>query len=120
MSFIPHRTLFVARPDEREYLYLTTIGRRTGLAREIEIWFTRRDGRYYVIAEHCERAHWVQNLLADPRIQWRLADRTFAGAARVIDAAVEPKLNTTIRALSRKKYGWEDGLVVELIPDRPA
>ena len=32
------------------FLYLTTIGRRTGLPREIEIWFTERDGRYYVIA----------------------------------------------------------------------
>lgn len=90
------------------------------MAREIEIWFTRRDGRYYVIAERRDRAHWVRNLLRDPRVQWRLAEKRFAGVARVIDATSEPELNTTIRALSRKKYGWEDGLVVELTPDPPA
>jgi len=38
------------------FLYLTTVGRRTGLSREIEIWFTERDGRFYIIAEHRERA----------------------------------------------------------------
>jgi hypothetical protein len=32
--------------DEQEYLYLTTRGRKTGRARQIEIWFTRR-GRSY-------------------------------------------------------------------------
>jgi hypothetical protein len=29
------------------YLYLTTTGRVTGQAREIEIWFTERDGHFY-------------------------------------------------------------------------
>ena len=33
---------------EPEFLYLTTTGRRSGQPREIEIWFTSRDGRYYL------------------------------------------------------------------------
>jgi hypothetical protein len=37
--------------EEPEHLYPTTTGRRTGLPGEIEIWFTRSRGRYYVIAE---------------------------------------------------------------------
>src|SRR5438445_328723 len=40
-----------------QYLYLTTTGRRTGRPREIEIWFTQRRGRYYLIAEHRERVN---------------------------------------------------------------
>jgi deazaflavin-dependent oxidoreductase (nitroreductase family) len=102
---------------EAPYLYLTTIGRQSGLPREIEIWFTRRDGRYYVISEHHHKAHWVRNLLANPRVHWRVGDVRLAGRARVIDPAAEPKLSQTVQALSREKYDWGDGLVVELTPD---
>ncbi|HSC69971.1 MAG TPA: nitroreductase family deazaflavin-dependent oxidoreductase [Candidatus Methylomirabilis sp.] len=102
---------------EATYLYLTTTGRRSGLPREIEIWFTRHDERYYIISEHSHRAHWVQNLLGNPRVRWRVGPATLTGRARLIDPVAEPNLNKTIQALSWKKYGWGDGLVVELIPD---
>ena len=107
----------MARPKEPTYLYLTTTGRRSGLPREIEIWFTRRTGRYYVISEHSFKSHWVQNLLANPLVRWRVEDAKLAGRARVIDPATEPELNEAIQTLSSKKYGWGDGLVVELAPD---
>jgi deazaflavin-dependent oxidoreductase (nitroreductase family) len=110
----------MARPKEPTYLYLTTTGRRSGLPREIEIWFTRRTGRYYVISEHFKRAQWVQNLLANSLVRWRVEDAKFAGRARVIDPVTEPELNEAIQTLSRKKYGWGDGLVVELAPDPSA
>src|SRR3954470_21607033 len=100
------------------FLYLTTIGRRTGLPREIEIWFTERDGRYYVIAEHRERAQWVRNICADPRVTIRIDDGRFAGSARLIDDEREPELARAIAALSEAKYGWGDGLIVEITPDR--
>jgi len=103
--------------DKEPYLYLTTTGRRSGLPREIEIWFTRRDGRYYVISEHSHKSQWVQNLLVNPRLRWRVGEGNCAGCARVVDPASEPELNDAIQALSRKKYGWGDGLVVELAPD---
>src|SRR5438093_2559695 len=71
-TLFPYTTLF--RSDERQqglsaFLYLTTTGRRTGLPREIEIWFTERGGYYYVIAEHRERADWVRNIQTDPRVR---------------------------------------------------
>jgi len=98
------------------FLYLTTTGRRTGQPREIEIWFTERGGRYYLIAEHRESAHWVQNLQAQPQVQVRLGDRTFAASARVVDDGREPELSAAVKALSDAKYGWSDGLVVEIAP----
>lgn len=107
----------VAEPAHSPCLYLTTAGRRSGLPREIEIWFIRPDAGYYVIAETGERAHWVRNLLADPRVRWRVADTGFTGRARVIDPAREPLLARAVRARFRQKYGWGDGLVVELTPD---
>ena len=99
------------------FLYLTTVGRKSGRPREIEIWFTERRGRYYVIAETRERAHWVQNILAEPRVLLRVGAARFAGRGRVVDPAKEPELSSTVQALSEEKYGWGDGLVVELTPD---
>ena len=110
----------MARPKEPTYLYLTTTGRRSSLPREIEIWFTRRTGQYYVISEHSYKSPWVQNLLANPLVRWRVEDADFTGRARVIDPATEPELNEAIQTLSSKKYGWGDGLVVELAPDPSA
>ena len=104
------------KAGEPQYLYLTTTGRRSGLPREIEIWFTHRDGRYYVIAETGAKAQWVQNLRVNPRVHWRVAGIAFSGQARVVDATSELVLNETVQALSRQKYGWGEGLVVELAP----
>ena len=62
---------------EAEFLYLTTTGRRSGQPREIEIWFTRHEGRYYLIAEHRDQANWVQNLRANPQVHIRVAGSSF-------------------------------------------
>lgn len=99
-----------------KYLYLTTIGRRSGLPRQIEIWFTRHAGHYYLVAEHGLKAHWVCNLLAEPAVQARIGDRSFRARARVVDARSERDLVATIRERSEAKYGWGAGLVVEIVP----
>ncbi len=104
-----------AQGGEPEVLHLTTTGRPTGQPREIEIWFTARDGRYYGLAEGPHRAHRVRNLLADPRVRWRVGDFALPGYARVVDGA----LGAPVQALSVAKYGWGNGLVVELAPHDP-
>jgi deazaflavin-dependent oxidoreductase (nitroreductase family) len=103
---------------EPEFLHLTTTGRRSGLPREIEIWFTRDGDRYYLVAETGERAQWVRNLRADPAVRWRVGRKEFGGRARVVDRAREPDLSAAVRTRSRAKYGWGDGLIVELEPRR--
>jgi deazaflavin-dependent oxidoreductase (nitroreductase family) len=105
------------KPGETEFLYLTTTGRRSGQPRPIEIWFTRHQGRYYLIAEHRWETHWVQNLLADPRVRVRVGPEEFPARGRVVDADVDPAAHNTAQELSEKKYGWGDGLVVELTPE---
>jgi F420H(2)-dependent quinone reductase len=86
------------------------------LPREIEIWFTQRDARYYLVAETGERARWVRNLRADPGVRWRVGARTYPGRGRVVDRVREAALAAAVRARSTAKYGWGDGLVVELRP----
>ena len=99
------------------FLYLTTTGRRSGLPREIEIWFTERDGHYYLIAEHHERANWVLNIQAHSHVHVRVGERRFAGTARLVDETGEPDLAEAVKALSDAKYGWSDGLIVEITPE---
>ncbi len=98
------------------FLYLTTTGRVSGKPREIEIWYTERDGRFYLIAEHRERANWVRNIQAQPQVNVRVGDRRFDALARIVRENSEPELAAAVRALSDAKYGWSDGLVVELTP----
>ena len=106
------------RRPEPQFLYLTTTGRRTGLPREIEIWFTRSGDRYHLVAETGERAQWVMNVRRDPRVRWRVGRTAFTGRARVVDRARERALAAAVRAASTAKYGWGKGLVVELRPRR--
>lgn len=104
----------------QQYLYLTTRGRRSGLPREIEIWFTERGRRFYVIAEY-PSSHWVQNLLADPEVRVRVDGNAFPACARTVSEQSEVELHRAIQNLSREKYGWGEGLVIELIPQvKPA
>jgi deazaflavin-dependent oxidoreductase (nitroreductase family) len=102
---------------EEQYLYLTTVGRKTGLPREIEIWFTHLDGRFYLIAEKRERANWVQNILGNPQVTFRVGEQKFLGVGRVIDEAIEADLRRRVCEGFDRKYGWSDGLIVELKPE---
>jgi deazaflavin-dependent oxidoreductase (nitroreductase family) len=99
--------------EREQYLYLTTRGRSSGLPREIEIWFTYRDGRFYLIAEY-PTSNWLQNVQADPNAQVRVGEKNFAVRARLVSRETEPELHRAIADLSREKYGWGDGTVVEL------
>jgi deazaflavin-dependent oxidoreductase (nitroreductase family) len=101
------------------YLYLRTRGRRSGLWREIEIWYTEHDGKYYVIAEY-PASHWVQNLQRNVRCEVRIAGRQTPAIARMLDPAADHEVVRNIQELSRGKYGWGDGLVVELTLHPPA
>lgn len=96
------------------YLYLTTIGRRSGLPREIEIWFTRHQGKYYVISYLYDGAHWLRNIRQNPQVTFRVGERRFNGTARIVDPQQETELCRAVQNLSDIKYGWSEGLIVEL------
>jgi deazaflavin-dependent oxidoreductase (nitroreductase family) len=95
------------------YLYLTTTGRVTGQAREIEIWFAEHGGRFYLVAER-ESANWVRNIRSQPQVKVRIGDAEFNAIARVVHDGREPQLAAAVKALFDAKYGWSDRLIVEL------
>ncbi|MBI3976033.1 MAG: nitroreductase family deazaflavin-dependent oxidoreductase, partial [Armatimonadetes bacterium] len=98
------------RSAEAQFLYLTTTGRRTGLPREIEIWFVSSAGNYDILSGNLHHAQWVKNIKQDPRVRVRVGPRAFEATARVL----------TARRLSQAKYGWGDGLPVEFTPLSPS
>src|SRR5262249_11254464 len=104
---------------EPQYLYLTTVGWKSGNAHRIEIWFVQHEGNYYLMSESREKAHWVQNILRNPAVKFEVGDGPFEGQARRIDPAVDRSLAATVSALMDQKYGWSGGLIIALTPDTP-
>jgi deazaflavin-dependent oxidoreductase (nitroreductase family) len=77
----------------------------------------------YIFAEHREKAHWVQNIANNPRVRVELAKHAFDATARILDERTDADLWQTTQLLARSKYGWGDGLPVEIRPacdDLPA
>lgn len=102
-------------PKPEPFLYLTTTGRRSGQLRTIEIWFTEFQGCFYCIAEY-ETSRWIGNIRANPAVTWRAGGREFTGSARVLDSKRDAYACMMVQQLSRSKYGWGEGAVVELKP----
>jgi deazaflavin-dependent oxidoreductase (nitroreductase family) len=107
----------VADASDR-FLYLTTTGRTSGQPRTIEIWFVEHAARYYVVAERREAAQWVQNIERDPAVHFRVGARGEAGPATPATARIvrTAELVVAVSSLMDAKYGWSDGLVVEILP----
>lgn len=109
-------------PDE--FLYLETIGRRTGQPREIEIWFVERAGRYYILSEHADRSHWYRNVTVNPSVMISIGTpeahesrmpRTPA-TGRALDKTRDGDMLAAVSALMDTKYRWSNGAAVELTP----
>ena len=83
---------------------MTTIGRRSGKAHEIEIWFGVIDATMYLISGNGPTADWYRNALANPQVSARLAGETHTGVARDVTDADERR-----RAgdLMGEKYSWD-------------
>jgi deazaflavin-dependent oxidoreductase (nitroreductase family) len=106
----------MSNEQEQQFLYLTTKGWKTGRQHRIETWFVAYADKYYIISEHKEKAHWVQNTMHNPRVTFTVNSKSFEGIAGLVDRHSESKLAEEVSSLMHRKYGWSDGLIVELTP----
>jgi hypothetical protein len=95
---------------------LTTKGLKTGIEHRIEIWFVSYADKYYVVSERKEMAHWVQNIIQNSRVMFNVNSKSFEGTARIVDKNTDSKIDGAVSDLMNTKYGWSDGLIVELTP----
>lgn len=101
---------------DNKVLYLTTVGRRTGLPREIEIWFVVHCGCFYLFSETGEAAAWVKNIRRNPGVMVRIEELRVSATARVLDRETDRELWEQVAAIAVRKYDWGDGLPVEITP----
>jgi deazaflavin-dependent oxidoreductase (nitroreductase family) len=105
----------VSNEQEQQFLYLSTRGWKTGRQHRIEIWFVSNADKYYIISERKEKAHWVQNIMHNPTVLFTVNSKSFEGTARIVDKHTDSKL-AEVSNLMYTKYGWGDGLIVQLTP----
>ena len=106
---------------------ITTIGRKTGAARQIEIWCHLMDGQLFLAASPGRRS-WYANLAANPSVTLHLKDEVKADVAvrarPITDEAERRDVFTRLAAQSAFRQGqglevesWVEGSrLVELIP----
>ena len=97
-------------------LDLTTTGRITGAPRQIELWFALDDCRLYVLAEHSHNTQWVKNIIREKLVRVRLGRLEFEAEARLLDSDRDRDIRNRAQQLFLEKYGWGDGLPVEITP----
>ena len=119
----------IARLASEQNCYLTTVGRASGNAHTIEIWFAlTADGKtLYMLSGGQDRSDWVKNIARNPQVRVRIGGETFAGRGRVVAEETEDR---EARRLVVKKYygrdrvhtsGWEaESLPVAVDLDGPA
>jgi len=92
--------------SKEDYCYLTTTGRKSGLPREIEIWFGINGNSIYLLSGGGDASDWVKNLRANPKVTVRIAKHIFNGTARIVD---EEKEEMMARHMLAGKYqGWKE------------
>jgi hypothetical protein len=99
--------------QQPQFLYLITRGWKTAKHHKIEIWFVEYHKKYYIISERKKNAHWVQNILHNSNVTFTILNETLKGYARLVDFT-ESELITNVSNLMNQKYGWNNGLIVEL------
>lgn len=88
---------------------LETVGRRSGQPRRIEVWFAAdpQRVRIYLLAGGRYEAHWVRNVMANPRVLVQIGGHLFVGEAHVIEGTPGER---SARELVGAKYGyWRPG-----------
>jgi deazaflavin-dependent oxidoreductase (nitroreductase family) len=104
------------------FLYLTTIGHKSGNPHDIEIWYVENNGAYYLCSEGGEKSHWVQNIRAHPQVTFSVGTREDKGVLEPVQAAIarpitaesDKNLHHIVTQLFNGKYGWSQGLLVEI------
>jgi deazaflavin-dependent oxidoreductase (nitroreductase family) len=97
---------------------ITTIGRHSGEARRIEIWFYRYDGRFFLSGSPGRR-DWYANLLANPEFTFHLKGSVQADLlARARPITDEPERREVIRGILQE-LGRGSGRLEEWVAASP-
>ncbi|HZD41382.1 MAG TPA: nitroreductase/quinone reductase family protein [Terriglobales bacterium] len=100
--------------DERVYLaWLTTIGRKSGLKRSVQVRLLYLQGRFYATTSRVESKHWCRNMVQNPAVEVSVAGRQFRCRARRL---ADEKVRSRVLTL-RDSPGSFERAVFEIAPE---
>ena len=106
---------------------LTTTGRRTGLARRIELVFHAIDGRVYISGMPGRPRSWMANIRANPRVTFHLKGPVQADLPSTARELTEPVERRRIMEQVARNWNRSDvdrmmvaSPLIEIIPDELA
>lgn len=118
------RVLDIASIADEKYIYLTTIGRRTGRPHTVELWFAVAQGILYLSHEG-RYTDWMKNILNKDRVTFTIRGLDWEGTARIVRGG--DAFETGKYALYRKYYGdarkeviddwFSESTVIEILVD---
>ncbi|HEX4989445.1 MAG TPA: nitroreductase/quinone reductase family protein [Candidatus Binatia bacterium] len=74
---------------------LTTIGRKSGQRRTVELRFTYYQGCFYASSSRVEGKHWCQNMLSTPAVELKVKGERFScTATQVMDGELRRHILT--------------------------
>lgn len=91
---------------------LTTVGRKTGAPRTVEIRMVYLDGKFYAASGNVGKKHWCRNLIQNPEVEVRAAGELFSCRARRVE---DETLRRRVLAL-RDSRPLPERAVFELAP----
>ncbi len=83
--------------EQDQTIDITTLGRKTGQPRKIEIWFHNVDGRVYISGTPGKR-DWYANLIAHPEFTFHLKQSTKANLRAHATPVTDPVRRREIMA----------------------
>ncbi len=93
---------------------LTTIGRRTGIPRKVELRLVYLDGRFYASSSNIQKKHWCRNLAKNPAVEVKAGSESFPCQARQVD---DEKLRARVLSL-RDSPPLLERVVFEMTPQK--
>jgi deazaflavin-dependent oxidoreductase (nitroreductase family) len=91
---------------------LTTIGRKSGLRRTVELRFVYYQGSFYASSSRIRGKHWCQNMIHNPAVEITVRGETLSCVARqVSDEALRRQILTL-----RGSPAQMDRVVFEITP----
>ena len=98
---------------------LTTIGRRTGQPRRIEIFLHDQDGLLFITgAPRADRTRdWIHNISADPQVVVHLKQATTADVRATARIVTDPAERRPLMAAAARRWGRTD--VEEMVQHSP-
>jgi deazaflavin-dependent oxidoreductase (nitroreductase family) len=102
-------------PFSKQFLVLTTTGRKTGRKHAVPLGFVR-DGDTYLAINAGGRSNWYRNALANPQVTLEIAGKRIEACAEPVPVKTWQQLNPVLDVYQREQPGLLEGFF-DIKPD---